>query len=111
MTMLMQSQITWTVFDVSQVFLGQTVESETGVTDTVPSDSRRLTTSLELVCNYVPPRSSALARLRARGLHAIKQSQAHRNQYGDPIQRLETLLGTLPIDAGRWQEIIDEPYG
>lgn len=50
-------------------------------------------------------------RLRARWPSILERAQALRDEIPDPVQSLTNLLDSLPGDEGRWQEIIEEPYG
>ena len=57
------------------------------------------------------PRNHLLTRLKSRAREQLKNAIQYRQQYGDPVQNLGSLLDEYHGDTERLQEIIDEPYG
>jgi hypothetical protein len=62
---------------------------------------------------FVGPRptpSSTLSRIQARQPQILRRAMEIRQEYGDPIQNLATLLENMPGSQEDWEALIDEPY-
>lgn len=76
---------------------------------TIP-DVRGATTSQDVV----PQAETAhrgLERIKARQSESIQRAKELREEFGDPIARLQAVLASIPVDDDEWDRIIQEPYG